>query len=49
MNKNEFDLQLSALGVDFLNTNQLLDANKVLADTAGRKELRYTGKYFLCF
>ncbi len=41
MNKNEFDLQLSALGVDFLDAGQPLDAGKALVEAAGKKELRY--------
>lgn len=41
MNKNEFDLQLSALGVDFLGAGQPLDAGKALVEAAGKKELRY--------
>jgi len=41
MKENEFNLQLSALGVDFLGAGQLLDAGKALVETAGKKELRY--------
>lgn len=41
MKKDEFDRQLSALGVDFLGTNQPFDAGVVLVKAAGQNELRY--------
>jgi len=41
VNENEFDMQLSALGVDFLGAGRPLDAGKALAEAAGKKELRY--------
>ena len=41
MKKNEFDLQLSALGVDFLDAGPFLEASKALVQAVGKKELRY--------
>jgi len=41
MKKNEFDLQLSALGVDFLDAGSFLEASKALVQAVGKKELRY--------
>lgn len=41
MKKTDLDLQLSALGVDFLGTAEVFDAGKALVEVAGKKELRY--------
>lgn len=41
MKKNEFDSQLSALGVDFLDAGPFFEASKALVQAVGKKELRY--------